>query len=478
MLLSSTFAAAALAIVTQDQAVLRAAPRDSAPQQTVLSQGDSLEVRGEKMDFLQVYDHRRERAGYVRATQVRQTTLTPAEAPELLANARFLRDTPGSEATGIALVAAYLKAAPATSIDAEPFDLLGTLADRLARRASGASKAQEALLATQVETARSYGVAFTNIEREGRVRLCYDGEAFRRVLALARQEHQRAHAALTITRSECIDPALLPSKRQTLDQWRADVLDRVDTGKLPEHVKNRMVARRASVWASVAFHEAKQSTTTAGGVVQSGAAQRALDALASVNKAELSEEDQSAYAEAAIRVGTIRWGAQSVAPAVTPAVTQSPARIQLHVFPGEGGQTCIRIGAAGPALRCTWGIVWSQSLAVNPGASVATLAVQPLDGWRELWVLKRADSGWTVDVLPPSGNAPDLGYVEFAGWVPGGAQMLVAREVRTDGRLRRSFETVRLDSLLTEKKAEEPSSLSTFYRWQDPQWKRLTVSLR
>ena len=129
MLLSSTFAAAALAIVTQDQVVLRAAPRDSAPQQTVLSQGDSLEVRGEKMDFLQVYDHRRERAGYVRATQVRQTTLTPAEAPELLANARFLRDTPGSEATGIALVAAYLKAAPATSIDAEPFE---PPADRLA----------------------------------------------------------------------------------------------------------------------------------------------------------------------------------------------------------------------------------------------------------------------------------------------------------------------------------------------------------
>ena len=56
--------------------------------------------------------------------------------------------------------------------------------------------------------------------------------------------------------------------------------------------------------------------------------------------------------------------------------------------------------------------------------------------------------------------------------------MLVAREVRQDGRMRRSFETVRLDSLLTDKKAEEPSSLSTFYRWQDAQWKKLTVSLR
>ena len=68
--------------------------RDSAQQQTVLSQGDTLEVRGEKQDYLQVYDHRRERAGYVRASQVRRTSLTSAEAPELLVVARFVRDTP------------------------------------------------------------------------------------------------------------------------------------------------------------------------------------------------------------------------------------------------------------------------------------------------------------------------------------------------------------------------------------------------
>ncbi len=143
MSISTLVAAATLAIVTQDQSVLRAAPRESAQTQTVLSQGDTLEVRGEKQDFLQVYDHRRERAGYVRASQVRRTSLTSAEAPELLAVARFVRDTPGSEAMGIALVAAYIKAAPTQAIDAEPFDILGTLADRLARRASTASKAQE-----------------------------------------------------------------------------------------------------------------------------------------------------------------------------------------------------------------------------------------------------------------------------------------------------------------------------------------------
>ena len=60
MSISTLVAAATLAIVTQDQSALRAAPRESAQQQTMLSQGDTLEVRGEKHDYLQVYDHRSE----------------------------------------------------------------------------------------------------------------------------------------------------------------------------------------------------------------------------------------------------------------------------------------------------------------------------------------------------------------------------------------------------------------------------------
>src|SRR6185295_5025355 len=80
----SAFAAMALgfAIVSQDQAALRAAPRVSAPQHAVLWQGELLEVRGERMDYLQVYDHRRERAGFVRASQARRVLLQPGEAPE------------------------------------------------------------------------------------------------------------------------------------------------------------------------------------------------------------------------------------------------------------------------------------------------------------------------------------------------------------------------------------------------------------
>ena len=120
------------AIVTQDNTALRAAPRDSAATQAVLWQGDALEVRGQRADYLQVYDHRRERAGYVRATQVRTTNLKAEDAPELLAVLRFVRELRGSEALGLAYSAAYLKAAPAGTATAEAFDAMGQMAERLA----------------------------------------------------------------------------------------------------------------------------------------------------------------------------------------------------------------------------------------------------------------------------------------------------------------------------------------------------------
>src|SRR5215470_3787473 len=79
------------AIVVQDRALLRAAPRDSGQEQAVLWQGETVEVRGERLDYLQIYDHRRERGGFVRANEVRRVGLTAAEAPELLSIVRFVR---------------------------------------------------------------------------------------------------------------------------------------------------------------------------------------------------------------------------------------------------------------------------------------------------------------------------------------------------------------------------------------------------
>ena len=103
-------AAASLAIVALDNAPLRAAPNADAAQHAQLSASDLLEVRGERLDHVQVYDHRRERAGYVRASQVKRVVLDEAHAPELLSVVRFVKDTPGAEPLGIAYVAAYLKA--------------------------------------------------------------------------------------------------------------------------------------------------------------------------------------------------------------------------------------------------------------------------------------------------------------------------------------------------------------------------------
>ena len=81
-------------------------------------------------------------------------------------------------------------------------------------------------------------------------------------------------------------------------------------------------------------------------------------------------------------------------------------------------------------------------------------------------------------MLPPSTAAPGLGYAEFAGWIPGGRQVLVAREAHGEGRPKRSFEVVRLDTLATDLQASDPSVLGPFQRWQDAAWKRETVSIR
>jgi hypothetical protein len=299
IMLSATAIAAlsALAIVTQDQAALRAAPRDSAPQQAVLWAGDSLEIRGGKGDYLQVYDHRRERAGYVKAPSVRVQSLQPAAAPELLAVVRFLRDTPGSEALGIAYAAAFLKAAPAAAIDGEVFDALGAMAERLARRASAPQQGKAgAAVAAQLEVAAAYGVNMVGVERDGQQRLCYDGEAHRRVLALPATAPQKAAAALALTRHDCVAADLTPMQRFAHDNWRAEVLDRVEGDALPAVLKNRLRLRKAGVWASLAHQRARRAELGASAVQQAG--NRALDELAGIDKGELMESDAYAYADA------------------------------------------------------------------------------------------------------------------------------------------------------------------------------------
>jgi len=474
------------AIVLRDQTALRAAPRDSASQQAVLWQGEVLEVRGERLDYLQVWDHVRERGGFVRASQVLRSRLDAADAPALLALVAFTRESSGSEALGIGLSAAYLKAAPAETLAGSAgvaaFDALGSFADRLAQRVSAgnaASKAAEAALAAHLEVAGRYGVRFASFERDGRMQLCYDGDAFRRVLARVAEPLQQARAALALTRPECVDPARGAYERAALDEWRVAVLDRVDTAKLPAYLKNRVAMRRAALWSAIAFRRARLGGAIDTEATAAGAAERALDELAAIDKSELTDADQAGFDDAAIRANASRWAADSDG-----APRLGGVGVRVATTPGEPGQTCVLLldqkhDAGAPlARRCTYGIVWTASATRNREGNALAVAVQPMEAWRELWVFRKTRDGWSVDVLPPAATAPGIGCAEFAGWVPGGQQILVAREARGEGRYRRSFELVRLDGLVTERQSADPGLIGAFQRWQDPAWKRATVSVR
>jgi hypothetical protein len=460
------------AIVTQDATPLRAAAKETAAKQTLLYAGDWLELRGERQGWLAVYDHRHERPGYVRPSQVRSYAVDETSARDLAAIIDFVRDQPGLESLGIGYAALFLRAAPASAVGAELFDALGGMAERLGRRASSKwARPNDATLAAEIEVAESYGVKFRSFERDGRARVCYDGEAYRRVLALPAMAAARARAGLGLTDAACVDPATGASDRDTLVAWQADVLEKVDAAALPVWLDGRVRIRLAGLRAQVAYAHARGGDWKAA----QAAEQQAERALALVDKSELAEDDTLGYDEAALRVAAVRWAAALPSPTKT-----------VEIAAGKKGETCVRFAKA---EHCTYAVVWPSSVRLAPRGDAIVFQQSPLPSWTELVVLRR---GHEAETLAPAAVDPDLGYVELAGFAPDGARLLLAREARMTGPLgqpgtlapwvMRSFQIVRVDDraggVTVEKQAARLDNFVSFRRWQSPDWRRATLALR
>ncbi len=468
-----------VAVIAGDHVVLRSSPNRTAAQQAVLWKGDWLEVRGEQKGWLKVYDHRHERPGWVARPITRIVELDDKSAPALRAVVEFLRDAPGSESLGIAYAGLYLKVAPAGGIDAPLLVSLGTMAARLAHRAG--AEASDSHAAEQLEVAQSWGLAFASFERADGVATCYDGAAFRQALVLSPSPIDRATAVLGLTDPACDSQTLGATERQAHDEAALALLDSADPVQIGGPLGNRIRIRRAVTGARLAWAMGRRDDPKAGAT-----AETAVSAFARVDKTELADEDVADFEAAALEVAASRWAAGRAAP----AAKNDP---KLVLTPGEPGETCLVIGRSGDkpgntpsdkpaddksASRCTHGQVWTNSFRVAPDHASAVLAVEPLPGWLELWMFRRAADGWTVDVLAPTTDGVDLGYVELAGWSSDGKHAVIVREARSDGAVHRTFQNLTLDSLAIDKQTSTISGLGPARSWVTPEWRGRTLALR
>ena len=289
--------AVARAIVVQDQAALRAAPRDSAPQQALLWQGEVVEVRGERLDYLQVYDYRRERGGFVRASQVRRI------------DARRRRKRPSCSRS---CASCATRRAPKRWASASPRPTCRRRRPRCSRRrwrrsarrarhasptgwrgarrpASCARKAADAAL---VRASRGRGALRRQVHElssaTGACRSATTATRFAACWRCARQPEQRARAALALTRPECVDPHLPPAAAPRASTSGAP---KCSSGRrrrrCPAISSNRVLMRRAAVWSSARLPARAQRRARGRGA----AAARAGGAGRASIKAELTDDD-------------------------------------------------------------------------------------------------------------------------------------------------------------------------------------------
>ncbi len=452
--------AATAAIVVGDNVALRASPDLEAPRQAVLYRGDWLEVRGERRGWLSVYDHRHERPGWIAEARVRNVVIEEASAPALRAVVEFLRETPGSESLGIAYAALYLKATKA--IEPAVLGALGDMASRLAHRASAHGGPADTMVAAQLEVAESWGIKFTSLEREDGTHLCYDGEAYRYALGIGTTPDEAAKATLALTDGECTPDSLGLTERQATDEARLALVDKLDPTQVTGWLGDELRIRRAQLSSALAWSRGKRGDPKGA----EAAARGALEAFLRVDKAQLADDDNRAYQEAALEVAASRWAGEAM-----------PPKSALVTSAGEVGEMCVALAKA--PLKCTHGQIWAASFRLAPKGDLATVEVEPLPGWLELWVFRRgADGGWMVDVLPPSTEGVDVGYVELAGWSPDGKRLLVVREAREAGEVKRAFQIVVAGTLAVEAQTSRFAGSGKFKQWASADWRAHTLAIR
>jgi hypothetical protein len=266
------------------------------------------------------------------------------------------------------------------------------------------------------------------------------------------------------------------------DLWRLRALESIDfaaASALPAWLAGRVRLRLAEAQAWKAFDEARQGHDAAASRAESAAVRE----LALCDRGTLAPEDLDLYEESAVRVAASRWAAE------TPPKETGKRGVALTFTPRAPGETCVRAveqtgartGAAPRTLaeRCTFGVVWRSALRWAPSGSAATLAVQPLPAWTELWTLRRGeDGGWSFDTLTAATTEPEVGYVESAGFSPDGNHLLVVREARVGGHVTRRFQVLASAGLSVEKWAGSADRLLAFKRWSSPAWRAATLALR
>ena len=377
------------------------------------------------------------------------TASTPASAPELAAVVRFLRDAAGYESLGIGYAALALRAAPAGADTSELLASIGTMADRLARRASARRADAQGRDAGRAHRGRRElrrevpgRRRATRARRGARTGLLRRRGVGRRP-RLAGRGARRAGARRAVPGGRCL-PRPRCRRPAEARAWNDRRLQALRVDRLRRGGRAAGLARRPG--APAPRRGARLAGLRRGAAGNAEAAARAEAAavreLALCDRGVLAARGpRSLRGDVAIRVAASRWATETP-PKANPRA--GPSSRSRRAQPGE---TCVRVtdGAGDRARRlgerCTFGVVWPSALRWAPSGDVATVAVQPLPAWTELWVLRRgADGTWAFETLTPATTEPDIGYVESAGFSPDGRRRAPGRrEARAAGRLARAL---------------------------------------